>query len=139
MKSVRPLLVLAAAAALVAAAPPPAKGASMEIEWELLTAALQGGRNNGYARACDAAPGVKQLTFTVEAAGKKAVTSAPCTAGGNRGVVKISLPEGAGPYTVTAVADGLAKSKSERVKGFTAKDVVHLRIYAEGCDQAACE
>jgi len=52
--------------------------------------------------------------------------------GGNRGVVKISLPEGAGPYTVTAVADGLAKSKSERVKGFTAKDVVHLRIYAEG-------
>ena len=82
---------------------------------------------------------MKELVFTVESAKGKKVNKAACPGSGNRGTVKLELPDAAGPFDITAVAAGLPKSRSEHVKGAAPKDVVHLRIYAAGCDSESCK
>jgi hypothetical protein len=113
----------------------------MDIEWELLTAALSSGTNNGWANPCDdPKQPVKALVFVVEnSKHKKAETRFACPKGQNRGVTAINLPEGEGPFWLRTTSPDRAALKSEHVKEFTRKDTLHVRIYAAGCDSQACE
>ena len=136
------LPVIAALLFATAATPPsPApKKDAMAIEWEVLTAMIQGGTNNGYALNCDDPTlKAKSLTFVMESkTGKTTTAKTECTKGGNRGIVNIQLPAGGAPYNIKAVVDGKPQSASEHVKGFAESDSVHVRIYALGCTDEKC-
>jgi hypothetical protein len=120
------------------AEPPPNQ---MSIEWELLTAMLSSGINNGYGNPCDdAKQPVKTLVFVVEGAKhKKAETRLACPKGQNRNELVIKLPDDGGPYSLRVTSPDRPKLKSEHVKGFQRNDTVHVRIYAAGCDASGCE
>ncbi len=108
---------------------------TMTVSWETLTAMLAGGRNNGFAAYPEEG---WTLTFSVaDDAGAVARSTVACRAGVNRGEAALELP-GEGPFTISAVVDGKPCSRSERVKGATIADSVHVRIYVEGCDQPPC-
>jgi hypothetical protein len=110
----------------------------LELEWDLLSAYLSGGTNNGFAVKCDALPPVTVLTLRVEGGAGARSTAVACPAGAARGVVAVDVPDGIGPYVISGVAEGRPSSVSERVRDVRPTDAVSLRIYLDGCDQPAC-
>jgi hypothetical protein len=139
MRAVRWLCLPCLLVCSVARSEPPAN--KMDIEWELLTASLSGGTNNGWANPCDdPKQPVKTLVLVVKNAKHEAAeTRLACPRGQNRGVFTINLPDAAGPYWLRATSPDRPALKSEHVKSFTVKDTVHLRIYAAGCDAQSCQ
>jgi hypothetical protein len=121
--------------ALLALAParadePPAM---ISINWRLLTAALQGGIDNGFVMTCKQA-GLTSLTIAVKGSDGKPVTrSVSCPAADDNGMIDFPL-HGKGPFTVSATAPGKRTLRSEQVRRVTAGDAVTLRIYVRGCD-----
>jgi hypothetical protein len=114
---------------------------SIGLSWELITANIQGGTNNGFAVACDdPMVSATMIAFTVQSStGATVDTIAPCPAGQTQGNSAAAIPSGAGPYTLTAILPGAAMSKSERISGLTTTSSAHIRIYAFGCDAPMCQ
>ena len=114
----------------------------MEVGWALLSAFIQGGTNNGYQVDCDKG-GISMLTFTATnpMTGKSMMSNAPCPAGANSGTAAIALPDVTGPFTITGVAAGKPMSVGEKIRNVNpaSGNTPTIRIYVEGCDQAACQ
>jgi len=114
--------------------------ATIDVNWSLLTANLQGGVDNGFALDCDKA-GATGIRFQLQDESSQTVTTGmtPCPAGQATGAMQVPLPKANQPYTLSATLVGVPKSVSERVKSVMVGGPTYtLRIYAQGCDSPAC-
>jgi len=126
---------LVALAAIARADAPPAKSSTVEVEWRLLTAAVLGGRNNGFAVTCGQASVSRFLLTVRDASGSQAVTSVACPRAEESGHLTVTL-RGRAPFTISATAPERRSLRSEQVRNVRPGDVVTVRMYAEGCDEA---
>ena len=112
---------------------------TLAIDWELLTASIQGGLDNGFALDCDDPKiAATSLEFTVESSTGTSRTLADCPAGTHVGTVTLALPDAVGPYTLSATVAGKPMSASERVRDVRRNSAARVRIYGLGCDMPAC-
>jgi hypothetical protein len=113
---------------------------SLGITWDLETANLQGGTNNGFAINCDdPTVNATTLTFSVtNGAAHTVMTMTPCPAGANSGSATLQLPDSTGPFTLSAVIVGDATSASDHLQNVMPGSNPTLRIYAMGCDAPTC-
>jgi hypothetical protein len=111
------------------------------LGWEVISANIQGGNNNGFTENCDVA-GATSLTITVQntMTQQKTTVNQQCPAGMNSGAIdSLPLPDTNGPYAVFGVLDQVPKSVSQRlmVPSYPPPPL-HLKIYAGGCDMPEC-
>lgn len=114
----------------------------LTVYWQLLTASIQGGSNNGFTIDCDEVPATQiQFAVTSSAGGAptNAFTTVACPAGSHDAQATIDLPDATGPWAITASLVGVNDSKSEIVRDVEPGDAPTVRIYAQGCDSLACQ
>jgi hypothetical protein len=113
---------------------------TLAVAWDLITANIQGGTNNGFAINCDD-PSLmaSTLVFTTKnAANQTATTMVACPAAMNSGNASLSLPDQTGPFTLSAVIAGKPMSSSDKLQNVAAGQAPHVHIYAFGCDMPFC-
>jgi len=114
--------------------------ASLSVAWDLITANLMNGTNNGFAINCDD-PSLmaSTLVFTTKnAANQSATTMVACPAAMDSGSATLQTPDTTGPFTLSAVIAGKSMSSSDKLRNLAPGDVPHLHIYAFGCDAPTC-
>jgi hypothetical protein len=113
---------------------------SLAVAWDLLTANLMNGTNNGFAINCDdASLMASTLVFTTRnAANQTAATMVPCPAAMSSGNASLALPDQTGPFTLSAVIAGKPMSSSDKLQNVAAGQAPHIHLYAFGCDAPVC-
>jgi hypothetical protein len=116
-------------------------GNTLAIRWDLLTANLMNGTNNGFAINCDDPTlSATMISFLVTNVGNTMITTVgPCPAGASSGMQTLALPDPNGPFVVSATLVGKPMSASQKVQNVTPASSVNLRIYAFGCDAPECQ
>jgi hypothetical protein len=128
---------------------------SITFHWNLISANIMGGSNNGFQVACNEAVAVScgdpnaptrmatavtQLQFSLQnvAGGTTTMATVSCPSGDMSGNATIMLPDATGPYNLTGTAVGETYPNgfrsSSNVTPFGPNDNVSINVFVCGCD-----
>ena len=110
------------------------------IAWRLYNCDNTSMQGCGYSATCDQAAAT-MITFTVtsESTNATLMSKGSCPTGTDFGMATVDIPNDDGPFTITAVLDGVPASNSEMACHWTDPSLLEVHIYYQGCDMGFCQ